>query len=88
MKNIFIIRIIVDVVIAFAVIQGWWFIALPLGLIGCWSFPYYVEIFIAGIAYDSLFGMIPEIGYRGYLGIIVSVTGLILVAWSKKIVRR
>jgi hypothetical protein len=88
MNNNIFARIIIDIVIAFSVTQGWWFIALPLGLLGCWFFPYYLEIFMAGVAYDSLFGMVPDVGYKGYFGLIISAIGLFVVAGLKRIVRR
>jgi hypothetical protein len=88
MKHKLFVRIIIDIVLVFLVIQGWWFVALPIGLIGGWFFPFYAEILLAGIAYDSLFGMVPGMGFSGYLGTIVSIVVLLIVSGSKSLVRR
>jgi hypothetical protein len=81
-------RIILGILIALAVLQGWWFLALPLGLIGAWVFPVYAEIIIAGIAYDALFGMNGEAGMWGYAGTIVAVLLFGAVSIFKKVGRR
>ena len=75
MSNKIILRIILDSLIAFSVLNGWWFIALPLALVGARSFSFFVEIIIAGMAYDALFGMMPSLGMRGYAG---TISGIIL----------
>jgi len=62
------IRILLDIVIMGAVIHGWWFIALPCAVWCAWKYPYFVELIIAGLAYDSLFGLIPGAGVMGYIG--------------------
>lgn len=64
----YIYRIILDVVIVACVIQGWWFIALPLSLVGLLSFASFIEIIIAGIMFDSLFGFVRGSGWWGYAG--------------------
>ena len=80
-------RIILDICIAIAVLNGWWPIAIILVLIGAWSFKLYIEIIIAGVAYDALFGMTHGMGWRGYEGTIFSVVLLIVVKLLKKLVR-
>lgn len=80
-------RIIFDLVIALAVINGWWFVALPLGLIAAWKYPGYIEILVAGVAYDALFGLTPATGALGYVGTIVSVLLIICILVLKKIMR-
>ncbi len=87
MKKI-LLRLIVDILVAFSVIQGWWFVALLIGLISTWSFPYYIEILIAGVAYDSLFGLVPDMGVKGYAGTILAAAIFLIVAGFKKVVRR
>ena len=74
--------------ILLAMMHGWWVVALPLALIGVWRFPYFVEIIIAGIIYDSLFGFVPEMGVIGYLGTIVSVGLFLLLILAKKVMRK
>ena len=88
MNKSFIIRILIDIVIAFSVLNAWWFVALPLVIIGVWAFPYYVEIVLAGVAYDALFAMDPGMGWKGYIGTIISFTALAIVFFLKKVVRK
>lgn len=88
MKHKIALRLILDIPLAFAVIEGWWFAALPLGLIGAWAFPYYFEIFIAGVVYDSLFGLVPDMGIKGYAGMIVATAVLSMIGGFKKVTRR
>ena len=85
MKTIF--RIILDICIAIAVLNGWWPIAIILVLIGVWFFKLYIEIIIAGVAYDALFGMTHGMGWRGYEGTIFAVVLLIVIKLLKKLVR-
>ncbi|MFA6295320.1 MAG: hypothetical protein WC666_02760 [Candidatus Paceibacterota bacterium] len=81
-------RIVIDLVVLFCVIHGWWFIALPISLFALWSYSYYIEIILAGIIYDILFGFIPEVGFLGYIGTVVSVLIFLVVVMAKKVVRR
>lgn len=80
-------RIILDLIIILLVFNALWFFALPLSLLGAWFLPNFIEIIIAGIAYDSLFGMGNEMGVYGYVGTIVSILILIVVWVMKKVVR-
>ena len=75
-------RIITNLIIFIAVIHGWWFVALPIAIVGCWFFPYYIEIIISGFVYDALFRMISGVGFVAYLGTIISITvftGLVII---------
>lgn len=76
-----------DIVIAFCVIQGWWFIALPLAFGCAWRLSAYIELVIAGIAYDSLFGFVNGDGLWAYLGTITSVIGFGIITFLKKVTR-
>jgi hypothetical protein len=87
MNKSFIRRLILDVIIFLAVLNGWWFIALPLVLISTWFFPYFVEGIVAGIMYDSLFGLIPELGMWGYMGTIVATLVMVIITTMKGKVR-
>lgn len=80
-------RILLDIVIAFCVIQGWWFIALPLAFGCAWRLSAYIELVIAGIAYDSLFGFVNGDGLWAYLGTITSVIGFGIITFLKKVTR-
>ena len=88
MKKVILHRIIIDLLIIASVFHGWWFIALPLALFGSWKYPRFIEIILAGIIYDSLFGFVPEMGVAGYVGTIVSVVVFLLVMVLKRVVRK
>ena len=85
-KNI-LLRIILDLLITFCISRGWWYFALPLGFVGAWSFPYFFELIIAGIAYDSLFRMVPGMGWGSDMGTIVSVISMLIISGVKRFVR-
>jgi len=88
MNNQLIFRIILDILIAICILQAWWFIALPLAIFGVWEFPYFIEIILAGIIYDSLFGFVSGMGVWGYVGTIVSIILFGVVILLRKMVRR
>jgi len=81
-------RILTGIVLFWAVINGWWPIIIIMGIVAAWYWPYYVEGIIAGVAYDALFGMVPGLGYRGYIGTIISIVLYTIILLSKKVVRR
>ena len=81
-------RIIFDLVIAISVLSGWWFIALPVAVCGAWLFSYFAEIVIAGVAYDAFFGMVPEMGWKGYIATFISILILAVASGLKKVVRK
>ncbi len=81
------IRIITDIFIFIAILHGWWFVALPIAFLSVWNFPYFLEFVLAGIIYDSLFGLIPELGILGYVGTIISTMILIASGLLKKVIR-
>ena len=82
------IRLVVDLILAVSVIEGWWFLALPISLIGVWSFPYFAEIIVAGFAYDALYGMVPGMGVKAYAGTIAACISSAIFAGLKKVVRK
>lgn len=89
MKKSIIIRAVIDLLLFISIIHGWWFIALPLVMFGVWRLKYFIEIFIAGLIYDSLFGFVTS-GDRfilGYIGIISSGVIFLLVKLFKNILR-
>lgn len=81
-------RLILGIGLILALIQGWWFVLIPLGLIGAWAWPFYVEIIVAGIVYDALYVSAAGAGARGFLGTIVSLAIIVLMAGLKMVVRR
>lgn len=88
MKAHIIYRILIDLVIAVSVILGWWYIALPLGVVGLWVFPYYGEFVVASFAFDALYGMGRGLGVVGYLGTIISIAVTGTLYYVKILVRR
>jgi len=81
-------RVALDILLIISVLEGWWFIALPLGICGAWAFPYYAEMILAGACYDSLFGLLPGTGVTGYLATIGSVLALAVVAILRRVIRK
>ena len=83
-----VIRLVIDLLIAFFIINGWWFLALLLALYGLWKFQYFVECIIFGIAFDSLFGFMKDIHIYSYLGTIIGFVTFISVVLFKNMVRK
>jgi hypothetical protein len=88
MNGKIIFRIILDILIILCVIQGWWFVALPLALIGVWKCGTFIEIIIAGIMYDSLFGFVKGTGLWAYAGTGASVIIFAIAAFLKGTIRK
>jgi len=80
-------RVILYLVIIFTIINGWWFLSLPLLIFGMWMYSFRLEIIISGVIYDALFGMVPFMGIWGYVGTITAVLILIVLAVLKKVIR-
>ncbi|MES2216380.1 MAG: hypothetical protein V4481_03720 [Patescibacteria group bacterium] len=80
-------RIIIDIAILLCLIHGWGFVALPLGIVGALVFPFYIELILAGVMYDALFGFTAGQGFAGYLGTIISTVFIFIVIIIKKIMR-
>ncbi|MDB5238681.1 MAG: hypothetical protein JWO00_16 [Candidatus Parcubacteria bacterium] len=60
-------RLAVDAVLAVCVLFGLWYIALPVGAIALFRFPYFMELTAAGFAYDALFGMNASSGNMSFI---------------------
>jgi hypothetical protein len=89
MKKLIISRVVVDIILVLCVIFGWWYAALPLGLIASWFFPYYAEFILAGLFYDALFGLgEPTAGVWAYFGTIISVIASFSIYFVKRSIRR
>lgn len=85
MNKSILIRIIIDIVLFISIIKGWWFIAFPLIIFSVWLLPFFIESIIAGIVYDSLFGLISGLGIWSYTGTIFSVfTFFIIINFKDK----
>lgn len=87
MNRSIITRIVIDILIFFFIINGWWFIAVPLIGIGAWKFSFIPEIVIAGVMYDALFGMTSSYGVWGYVGTIVAAVIICIAQVIKKMIR-
>lgn len=81
-------RIIVDILLLIAIINGWWIVAIILGAVANWFFLYFVELIIAGVIYDSLFGYSPAFGLAGYYATIMSLILFIVICSLKRVLRR
>ena len=87
--NIIFKRIICDLLIAIAVINGWWFVAISIGILSVWIFPYFIEIVIAGFFYDSLFGYNSStLDIAGYYGTISTLIIIVVSMTLKSVLRR
>ena len=86
-KIFMLIRLIIDVVFFGSVIHGWWFVALLSGMIGTLRYRWFPEILIAGIAYDSLFGLLPGQEIHNYAGIITALVLFIVSRVLRSILR-
>jgi len=80
-------RLILDAAMAVALLCGWWMVLLPLAVAGSWSFPFFAETVVAGLAFDSLFGLNRALPFFGLTGTAVSILILIAVFLLKKVVR-
>ena len=80
-------RITLDVIVFVSVLFGWWFVAIPVGIVGAWVFPRYAELVIAGFLYDLIFGIGRGMGIFGYAYLISSVIILGVVSYLKIVVK-
>lgn len=76
-----------DLILFAFIINGWWFIALPILVTGLWFFRNYFELILFGIIYDALFGMNNGKSIWGYLGTISSVFIYFIIYILKKFSR-
>ena len=81
-------RVLLDVLLLIAVIEGWWILAIPFGFIGARKFRYYFEMFCAGIMYDALFGLVSGQSWRGHVGLIAALVLYILHLGMRRVVRK
>lgn len=80
-------RITLDVIIFVAVIFGWWFMFIPLAIIGAWFFPRYAELVLAGFMHDALYGIGRGYGIMGYAYTIGAAILLAVCAYMKIVVK-
>ena len=83
-----VVRAALVVVILFLVMNAWWFVALPLAILGAWFLAGFVELILLGLIFDALFGMTAALGILGYVGTIVAVVVFLMVSLVKRVVRR
>jgi len=84
----FLIRVIIDIVLCFAILQGWWHAALIAGIIGLIFCRNYFEIIIAGIAYDALFHPVIGTVLKNHAAAIVAVCAYAVTMLVRSFVRR
>ena len=80
-------RITIDIAIFLCLVQAWWYFALLLALIGIWNFGFYIEIVIAGLIYDALYGSTTVKGWAGSIGLIVGAILFVVMTVMKKMIR-
>ena len=80
-------RIIIDIAIFLCLVQAWWYFALLLAIIGIWNFGFYVEIILAGLVYDALYGSMAVKGFAGSVGLIVGAILFVVLTVIKRMVR-
>jgi len=80
-------RIALDVILLLSALMGWWYVAIPLGLIGGWAFPRYVELLVAAFALDAVYGLGLGHGLFGLVYTISSVIALGILSYLKAVVR-
>ena len=78
-------RIVLDAIILFSAVFGWWYVALPLALACAWSFPVYAEAVAIGFIYDLLYDL-PR-GFAGFYGLFIGVAIFAAVSYLKMVVR-
>jgi ABC-type enterochelin transport system permease subunit len=81
-------RIALSIIMLLAIIHGWWFVALPIALIGMLRYSNFYEALVAGLAYDSLFGLIPHEGILSYIGSISAIVLFGAIMVLKSIMRK
>ena len=81
-------RLLFDAIMLFSIVFGFWYIAIPIGLIGIWVFPFYFESMLGAFMHDALFGFKPEFGFAGYSYVIGAALALLLAAFLKIVIKR
>ncbi len=81
-------RLVSDLALFIFVIHGWWILVLILAMIANWKFPYFWEILLAGLAYDSLFNFSSDPSLSSWLGTILAAVIFVLIVFAKRVVRR
>ena len=81
-------RLVLDLAIFISVLNGWWFIAIPLCIIGLWFIENYIEIIVAGVVFDAIFGMNNAFGLYAYAGTTVGILLYTCMHIVKKFVRK
>ena len=85
MNKEIVLRIFMDLVMAVSIFFGWWYVALPVGIVGLFKFPYFLELILAGFVYDSLFGMGSGLGFMAkYAGIVTCIAFSVIVFAFKR----
>jgi hypothetical protein len=87
-RNNIYIRILIDIILFYSVINGWWIVSIPLGILGTWFRESFIELIIAGVAYDALFGMNSSLGLAGWIGTITAVVLYTCILLTKRFIRK
>jgi hypothetical protein len=82
------IRIVADLILLILVVYGQWYVALPLGLVAAWLFPYYVELLMLGLIHDALFGLGHGLDPWAHAGLVIAIVALGLASFLRGFMRR
>jgi hypothetical protein len=80
-------RILIGLACFFFIIHGFWIVALFAGAYAFWKFPFYFELILFGLMYDSLFGHFDHSIYS-YAGIVTSLVVAIVLISARSVVRK
>lgn len=81
-------RIILDLILLLSIMEGWWLVAFLIAIVIAMLYRYPFEIIVAGVIYDSLFGLLPGAGITGYAGTIAMICVFLVVRGMHRWVRR
>lgn len=84
----FLLRIALDIVLAIAVVQGWWQAVALFVLAGLVLWGNYFEALIAGLAYDAIFHPALSSGLSQHIAALAAAVGFALAAIFRSSFRR
>ena len=80
-------RILWDFAILVCLVQGWWYAAIIIAMICAWNHKLYLEIIIAGLIYDSLYGPVAVNSISSYIGLTLGIALFIMISIMKRVIR-
>ena len=80
-------RIALDVILGIFIILGWWYVALPIAIVGAWVFPRFAELIVLAVLHDALYGMSNEFGIWGWMYSFVAVIVTVVIGYLKGLIK-